>query len=93
GYLADSGWTNRIRVFWFNGWGMDTFYGAWVLRPFKTIAELNKSDVIDSFYAGLALLSRGGHRWLSTSQNGRIRWYASSIAFGAVVIIAIGWLS
>jgi len=92
-HFAGSGWANRIRIFWFNGWGMDTFYGALVLRPFKTIAEFNKNDVIDSLYAGLALLSRGGHRWLSISQNGRVRWYGSSIAFGTVVIIAIGWLS
>ncbi|MGZ5008294.1 MAG: NADH-quinone oxidoreductase subunit L [Methylobacter sp.] len=86
-------WVKRIRGLWFNGWGIDTLYRAVVLRSFETFAELNKNDALDRIYVALGSLSRDAHRWLSRFQNGRIRWYTSSMGLGAVVIIAIGWLS
>lgn len=92
-HLAGSGWVNRMRIFCFNGWGIDTLYDALVVRPFKSIAKLNKNDALDRVYTAIALLSRGGHLMISASQTGRIRWYVSSMALGTVVIIAIGWLS
>ncbi|MDO9048269.1 MAG: NADH-quinone oxidoreductase subunit L [Methylobacter sp.] len=91
--LAGSGLANQMRIFFFNGWGMDTLYDTLVVRPFKTIAKLNKNDAVDGIYTTIALLGRGGRLMLSASQTGRIRWYASSMALGTVVIIAIGWLS
>jgi len=90
---ADSGLAKRMRTFFFNGWGIDALYGAWVVRPFKTIAELNKNDVLERAYSALASLCRAGQRMVGATQTGNIRWYASSMALGAVVIIAIGWLS
>ena len=91
--LIGSGWVNQMRIFCFNGWGIDTLYNTLVIWPFKTIAKLNKNDAVDGIYTAIALLSREGHFLISASQTGRIRWYVSSIALGTVVIIAIGWLS
>jgi len=91
--LAGSGLANQMRIFWFNGWGIDALYDALVVRPFKAIAKLNKNDAVDGIYVAIALLSRVGYSRVSASQTGRIHWYASSVALGAVVIIAIGWLS
>lgn len=91
--LVGSGRANRIRIFCFNGWGIDALYDILVLQPFKTIAKLNKNDVVDRIYTTIVSLSRGGHLMASALQTGSIRGYTSSIAFGTVVIIAIGWLS
>ena len=91
--LAGSGLANQLHLLCFNGWGMDSVYGTLVVRPFKTLTELNKNDAVDGAYTAIALLSRRGHLWVSASQTGHIRWYASSMVLGAVVIIAIGWLS
>ncbi|MGZ8160088.1 MAG: NADH-quinone oxidoreductase subunit L, partial [Methylobacter sp.] len=91
--LAGSGLASQMRRLCFNGWGIDALYGALVVRPFKTLTELNKNDAVDGVYTAVALLSRGGHQMISASQTGRIRWYASSMVLGAVVIIAVGWLS
>lgn len=91
--LVDFRVANQMRIFCFNGWGVDALYGALVVRPFKAIAKLNKNDAVDRAYTGIALLSRGGHLMASASQTGRIRWYVSSMALGTVVIIAIGLLS
>ncbi len=91
--LAGSSWINHMRLFCFNGWGMDTLYGALLVRPFKAIAKVNKNDAVDGVYTAIALISRGGYMMAGASQTGRIRWYASSMALGVAVIIAIGWLS
>ncbi|MGR8998115.1 MAG: NADH-quinone oxidoreductase subunit L [Gammaproteobacteria bacterium] len=86
-------WLKLLQQFWFSGWGMDGFYNALMVRPFKRIAELNKNDVVDSAYLGIAQISMGFHYLASASQTGRLRWYAASMGFGAAVIIAIGLLS
>ncbi|MFI3154951.1 MAG: NADH-quinone oxidoreductase subunit L [Methylococcaceae bacterium] len=91
--LAGSGLINRIRIFFFNGWGMNAFYDACIVHPFKTFAKLNKNDAVDDVYTTLALFSQWAYLMAGASQTGRIRWYASSMAIGAVLIIAIGWQS
>lgn len=91
--LVEFGRAKRIRLFWLNGWGVDALYDALVVRPFKNLARVNKADAVDGIYTAIARLSRGGHLILRATQTGQIRRYASSMALGAVVIIAIGWLS
>jgi len=86
-------WTRGISRLFFTGWGFDAIYGAVLIRPFKSLANLNKNDGVDKLYLGIAWLSLQLHRLASATQTGRIRWYASSMAFGTVVVIAIGLLS
>ena len=91
--LINYGWVRPIRQFFLSGWGMDALYDSLLVRPFKTISKLNKNDAVDGLYLGIAWLSRELHRLVSASQTGRVRWYASSIVLGTVVIIALGLLS
>jgi NADH-quinone oxidoreductase subunit L len=91
--FANNYWASPIRQFFFSGWGFDALYDSLLIRPFKAIAGLNKNDAIDGLYRGIALLSRKLHRALSATQTGRVRWYASSLVLGTVVIIAMGLLS
>ena len=91
--LANYCWVKPIRQFFLSGWGMDALYDSLMVRPFKAITKLNKNDVADGLYLGIAWLSRRLHLMVSASQTGRVRWYASSMALGTVVIIAIGLLS
>jgi NADH-quinone oxidoreductase subunit L len=91
--LANYSWARLMRQFFLSGWGMDALYDYLLVRPFKTITKLNKNDVVDGLYQVIAWLSRRLHHMVSASQNGRVRWYASSLALGTVAIIAIGLLS
>ncbi len=91
--LANYGWARPIRQFFLGGWGMDALYDSLLVRPFKTISKLNKNDAVDGLYLAIAWFSRRLHRMVSASQTGRVRWYASSIVLGTVVIVAIGLLS
>lgn len=92
-HLFGFNWTKQVQRFWFKGWGMDGMYDYLVVHPFKTLTTLNRNDVVDTLYTTIAWLCRHGNQLLSTSQTGRIRWYAASMALGTVIIISIGcWL-
>jgi NADH-quinone oxidoreductase subunit L len=91
--LANYGWARPIWQFFLSGWGMDVLYDSLLVHPFKTISKLNKNDVVDGLYIAIAWLSRKFHHMVTMSQTGLVRWYASSMALGVVILIAIGWLS
>jgi NADH-quinone oxidoreductase subunit L len=80
---------DSIRKFWFKGWDFDSLYDRLFVRPFLWIAWINKADVIDSGYTGIAYLNRAVHGVLSKTQTGSIRWYAMGLAVGAVVFLGI----
>ena len=90
---ANYSWIHPIRQFFLSGWGFDTLYHSLLVWPFKTLTQRNKNDAVDGLYLAIAGFSRKLHRIISASQTGQIRWYASTMALGTAVIIAIGLLS
>jgi len=91
--FANHNWISPVKQFFVSGWGFDMLYNSLLVRPFKILCKLNKNDAVDDLYLGIAWLSRNLHHVASASQTGRVRWYASSLALGSAVIIAIGLLS
>jgi NADH-quinone oxidoreductase subunit L len=87
--FLDTGAVLALRRFWFAAWGFDWLYDHALVRPFLWFAEINRDDVVDAVYGGIALLSRAGYRLLSRSENGRLRWYTAWIAAGSLAAIAI----
>ena len=81
-----------VHRFWFFGWGFDWLYDALLVRPFLWLAEINRGDILDVPYRGVAQVSLWSYRVLCGSQTGQLRWYATAIATGAVVIVAIALL-
>ena len=82
-------WVSR---FLFEGWGFDALYDRLVVTPFLRVAAVNRTDGIDRLYAGIASLSRWLHLVLHRTQTGQVRWYATVMAAGAVVIVALALL-
>ena len=80
---------HRLHRFWFDGWELDRLYDAVFVRPFMALARINKDDVADRLYTGLAALAAAGHRAVRTTQTGRLRWYAAGLALGTVLVIAL----
>ena len=76
-----------LQRFWAAGWGFDWLYDRTLTRPFVSLAQLNRADIVDRFYVGIARLSEVGYRLLSLSQTGRVRWYAASVAFGSATLV------
>jgi NADH-quinone oxidoreductase subunit L len=84
---------DRLQRLWYAGWGFDWLYDLLFVRPFYWVARVNRHDVVDEVYSGVAWLSRLFHRLLSYTQTGRLRWYAAGLAGGSVIIVAIAVFS
>jgi NADH-quinone oxidoreductase subunit L len=78
-----------LQRFWLAGWGFDWLYDRLFVRPFVWLARISKNDVIDYFYRAIAGLTEIFHHLLKLTQTGRVRWYATVVAFGAVIIVAL----
>jgi len=74
---------------WFAGWGFDWFYDKAFVQPFIWGANVNKSDFVDAFYTGVGRIAEVSYRWLSSTETGRVRWYATAMAAGSVLFIAV----
>ena len=81
-----------LHRFWFTGWGFDRLYDGLVVRPFLALARRSQKDILDAPCRGMALVSVWAYDILRGSQTGRLRWYATAIAAGAVAIVAIALL-
>jgi NADH-quinone oxidoreductase subunit L len=79
--------------FWLAGWGFDALYGALFIKPYIWLANVNRNDLVDAIYNGLATFTNACHAALRTTETGRIRWYASGLALGSAVLVAIVWLA
>ena len=78
-----------IHRFWFGGWGFDWLYSMLLVRPFVYLARVNRADVIDRLYDGIAQVNTLLHRLLSRTQTGQVRWYAAGLAVGAILLLAM----
>ncbi|RUM53541.1 MAG: NADH-quinone oxidoreductase subunit L [Methylococcus sp.] len=79
-----------LQRFWFSGWGMDALYSFLFVKPINWLAEINKGDIVDGVYNGIAGLCRIGHQGMVWTQTGRIRWYAAGMILGSVALIGLG---
>jgi NADH-quinone oxidoreductase subunit L len=91
--LADSLVANPIgralHEWWFAGWGFDWVYDKAFVQPFIWVANVNKSDFVDKFYTGIGRMAEASYRSLSSTETGRVRAYATAMAAGAVVFMAV----
>ena len=69
------------------GFGFDRLYDRLFVRPFLAMARGIREDPLDRPVHGLARAASGLHRWLSATQTGRLRWYASATALGGVALV------
>ncbi len=85
--------SEAMRRFWLQGWGFDSLYDRLLRFPFLATAQLLKNDVADTLSRSTEAVSRYAHWLLSTSQSGQVRWYASFMVVGTLVLLATGVLS
>jgi NADH-quinone oxidoreductase subunit L len=74
---------------WYADWGFDWFYDWLFVRPVMWIAHINKDDIVDSFYDGVAAATQLAYRAMSQTETGRVAWYAAGIVAGSALFIAI----
>jgi NADH-quinone oxidoreductase subunit L len=77
------------REFLFSGWKFDQLYNFVFVKPFVFITRINKFDVIDRMYNGIAQASLRLNNWFSISQNGSLRLYIVGVLAGILFIITL----
>jgi NADH-quinone oxidoreductase subunit L len=87
--LVESPTGKALQKFWYNGWRIDGLYDTLLVRPFSSLAHWWRNEPVDLLYNGLVSLSRWAHGRLLALQTGELRWYATSMVFGLVLLLAI----
>lgn len=87
--LARPGIAKSLSRFWHSDWGMDWLYDRLFVQPILWFARINKRDVIDAFYRGIAYVTQLFWSALRATETGQVRWYAAGLVLGTVVILAI----
>ncbi len=79
-----------MRDFFFSGWKFDQLYNFLFVKPFVFITRINKSDVIDRLYNGIA------QAWSAVEQTGllshktaRCGLYIVGVLAGILFIITL----
>src|SRR5947209_9175270 len=94
-YIIYAPWRPRARRedpllrLWYGGWGVDWLYDRLFVEPFQALAGRTSADVVDAVYTGIARLTNWGSSMLRLTQNGRVRWYATGIVAGFVLLFAV----
>lgn len=81
-------WTRSLEAF-----GVDDFYGRWIVAPGRAVAawfsDFVDPKVVDGVTHGIARGVVGSGSGMRAAQTGQVRWYASAIAVGGVVLIVL----
>jgi NADH-quinone oxidoreductase subunit L len=87
--LGESDTGKALVALWMQGFGFDRLYDALFTKPYLWLSRHLASDWIDRFaYIG-AGVSRSLNMALAASETGRVRWYAGTMAAGAVLVLWI----
>ena len=77
-----------LRQFFLRGWGFDGLYQRLFLTPFTTLAQLNRKDIVDQLPTRVVQLSLTLHKTFIQLQNGQLRFYITTLACAAIIILA-----
>ncbi len=87
--LTDSSLGKALQNFWRDGWRLDALYHNLLVRPFTGLARLCRNEPVDIFYNSIVSFLRWSHRGLVSLQTGELRWYATTMVFGLLLLVAI----
>ncbi len=78
-----------LHRFWLTDWGMDWLYDRLFVWPVMWFARIDRHDVVDWIYTGIAKLVELFYDGVRRTQTGRLRWYAAGLAIGSIIFVAI----
>ncbi len=87
--LVQSPGGRRLKDFLYRGWRVDDLYDLLLVSPFRTLARWLRGEPVDGLYNALVHASHWGHRWLNALQTGALRFYATSVVFVLVLLLAV----
>ena len=87
--LVESGMGKGLRDFFQAGWRVDQLYDALWVRPYTALSHWWRNEPVDSVYNGVVSLAQWTHHKLIATQTGELRWYATTMVFGLVLLLAV----
>ncbi|MGH8507052.1 MAG: NADH-quinone oxidoreductase subunit L [Stenotrophobium sp.] len=75
--------------YWRSAWGFDWLYDLLFVRPYLWFVRVNRDDAIDLLVGRIPVAFHRVNRFLSSTQNGQLRWYAGAMGVGACLVIAV----
>ncbi|MGP4123381.1 MAG: NADH-quinone oxidoreductase subunit L [Sodalis sp. (in: enterobacteria)] len=78
-----------LSAWWFDAWGFDWLYEKIFVKPYLAIARLLARDPLNTVMNLPALLACWAERSLTVSENGQLRWYATSLGLGAFFVVTL----
>ncbi len=87
--VAQSAPGRFLSAWWFAAWGFDWLYDKVFVQPYLLACRLLARDPLDRSIGLIPRLVRGGNALLARSETGQVRWYATSIAGGAVLVLGL----
>jgi NADH-quinone oxidoreductase subunit L len=86
--FAASPVAQTVRRFWFSAFGFDWLYDRLLVKPFLWLVQVNRNDVFDQAISTVPTMLTWVNVLSTRTQTGRMRWYAATMAAGAVLILA-----
>lgn len=95
-FVARRDWLTRITqrgiagglwTLWNQAWGFDLMFDWLLVRPYRCLVQMLRSDFIDGFFRWITQMVRVIHFSLSRTQTGRLRGYAATMVVGATLIL------
>ncbi|WP_019530971.1 NADH-quinone oxidoreductase subunit L [Dasania marina] len=78
-----------LQNFFFSGWRIDSLYQMLWVCPYQVVSKLWRNEPIDYFYRAIVTVMQWCNTQCSKSQSGELRWYATSMVFGLVILVLI----
>ncbi|MCW8832131.1 MAG: proton-conducting transporter membrane subunit, partial [Colwellia sp.] len=78
--------TSAVNQFAKQGLGFDRLYDWLLVKPYCTLAKVNRSDIFDQLMMLNAWYVTLWHEVLASSQNGKLRWYVAAIGLAALLL-------
>lgn len=97
-FLGERRWVSRMAQtaggktlvqIWLHAWGFDWLYDKVFVQPYLWLTRLLGDDPFNRTLNIVASAVRQANRLVVFTETGQLRWYATSVGFGALFILAL----
>jgi NADH-quinone oxidoreductase subunit L len=87
-WMTSPSWRQNVAARWQGAWGFDHLYDRLLVRPWLSLTS-TPGDAIDLMYERFVDALSWTHGQSVRTQTGRIRWYAATMAAGALILLGL----
>ncbi|KAB7700512.1 NADH-quinone oxidoreductase subunit L [Plesiomonas shigelloides] len=88
-WMAQTAGGKTLVQIWLHAWGFDWLYDKVFVQPYLWLTRLLGGDPFNRTLNIVASAVRQANRLVVFTETGQLRWYATSVGFGALFILAL----